>query len=254
MNNTFINSFSSEWLKRKRTAGAWLTITGGALIPLIILIQRFYFFGKMAGDNRSPQLWEMLYLRCWQNMAFFLLPMGVILVTTLVGQLEYRNHTWKQLHVTPQSATLIFLAKLSVILVMLLQFFVLFNIGIYLTGVLPALFVKAVPFPVETFPWSKFLLGNGRFLLTCLPVLFLQFLLSLQFRNFMVPIGAGLGLYILSMIVMKWEYAFIVPYIYSVAAFMGDHFNTNIYLWALGYSLIFSVAGYLLFLYKKERN
>jgi len=254
MSNLFLNSFRSEWLKRKRTAGAWLTIAGGTMIPLIILIQRFYFFERLASDNGSPRIWEMLYSRCWQSMAFFLLPMGVILVTTLVGQLEFRNQTWKQVHVTPQSPTTIFLAKLGVILVMLLQFFILFNIGIYLTGVLPALFLKQVPFPTEAFPWGKFLLGNGKFLLTCLPVLSLQFLLSLQFRNFMVPVGIGLGLYILSMTVIQWRYAFIVPYIYSAAAFMKDQFKTNIYAWALGYSLVFGAVAYLLFLFKKERS
>ncbi|WP_118974754.1 ABC transporter permease [Taibaiella koreensis] len=254
MITTFLNSFSSEWLKRKRTAGAWLTIAGGFFIPLIILIQRFYFSERLAGDNASSKIWEMLYSRCWQGMAFFLLPMGVILVTTLVGQVEYRNQTWKQLHATPQSPTTIFFAKLAVILVMLLQFFILFNVGIYLTGVLPALFIKRVPFPAEAFPWGKFMLGNSKFLLTCLPVLALQFLLSLQFRNFMVPIGVGLGLYILSMMVMQWQYAYIVPYIYSAAAFMKTGSNTNIYAWAFGYFALFGTGSYLLFLFKKERS
>lgn len=254
MTTTFINSFSSEWLKRKRTAGAWLTLIGGTFIPLIILIQRFYYHDRLASDNQSPEIWEMLYGRCWQSMAFFLLPMGLILVTSLVGQLEYRNQTWKQLHTTPQSLSTIFFAKLATIVVMLLQFFLLFNVGIYLTGILPALFLKRVPFPAEAFPFGKFLIGNGKFLITCLPVLALQFLLSLQFRNFLVPVGAGLGLYVLAMMVLRWKYAFIVPYIYSAAIFMDQKPAHNIYAWATGYFLLFGLSAYLLFLFKKERG
>ena len=47
----------------------------------------------------------------WEFMGFFLLPIGVILTTSLVTQLEFRSNTWKQLHTTPQSKN--FLAQLG---------------------------------------------------------------------------------------------------------------------------------------------
>jgi ABC-type Na+ transport system ATPase subunit NatA len=60
------------------------------------------------------------------------LPMGVVLVTSLIVQLEYRSNAWKQLAAAPVSYPAVYLAKLGVILVLLLEFFVLFNLGIWL--------------------------------------------------------------------------------------------------------------------------
>ena len=183
MSNAYLHSFQSEWIKKRRSAAAWLTVAGAFLVPVIILIARFIDGSGLATVNRSARLWESLYDRSWQFMAFFLLPMGVVLATSLITQLEFRNNAWKQVCTTPQTLTMIFLAKFSVILVMLLQFFVLFNIGIYLEGALPGL-LRDVPYPTERIPFAVLLRGNGKFLLDCLPIVALQYLLSLQFKNF----------------------------------------------------------------------
>ncbi|MFY0256360.1 ABC transporter permease [Chitinophaga sp. 30R24] len=251
---TFLHSFRSEWLKRRRTAALWLTLIGGGFIPVIILGQRFYSMNTLHSDNASGNIWETLYHSCWQHMAFFLLPMGVILATSLVAQLEYRNNTWKQLHTTPQPLPTIFLAKLGVILVMLSQFFLLFNVGIYLTGIIPALLVKGVPFPQEPFPLVPFLYGNAKFFLACLPVVALQYLLSLQFRNFLLPIGAGLGMYIAGMIAIHWKYAIFIPYVYSAYCLMETQYGPRIYIYSCAYFLLFSILGYILFITKKTRG
>ncbi|HEY4060472.1 MAG TPA: ABC transporter permease [Puia sp.] len=254
---SFVYSFQSEWLKKRRTASSWLVIAGGFFIPVILLISRFVDFETLPVVNGGPHLWEFLYGRSWQFMGLFLLPMGVILATSLVTQLEFRNNSWKQLHATPQTLTTIFFAKLAVILVMMLQFFVLFNIGIYLCGVIPALF-NGVPYPKEAYPWVAFLRGNGRFFVDCLPIIALQYLISLQFRNFLVPIGAGLGLYVASMIAIFWKYGYVVPYCYGALNFLRNNSkvdpNVNFQTWAVGYFVVLTVVGYVLYMTKKEKG
>ena len=91
----FLQSLSSEWLKRKRTAAAWLVVIGGVFIPSLVIFARVIESGGLAAANESPRLWEALYARCWQVMGFFLLPIGVILATSLIAQLEFRNNSWK---------------------------------------------------------------------------------------------------------------------------------------------------------------
>ncbi|HEY6901186.1 MAG TPA: ABC transporter permease [Puia sp.] len=255
---TFIDSFSSEWLKRKRTAAAWLVLIGGFFIPLIILGARLSEYGGLSAANRDPLLWEKLYTRCWQFMGFFLLPIGIILATSLITQLEFRNNTWKQLHTTPQKLTTIFIAKLAVILVMLLQFFLLFNIGIYLTGVLPCLMFRSVPYPVEPFPWMVFLKGNEKFLLAGLPIMALQYLVSLRFRNFLVPLGVGFGLYVASAIAVHWKYGYWVPYTYTWYAFLGNRSplpkHITIEVLEIGYFVGLTILSYILYISRKEKG
>ena len=251
----FINSLRSEWLKKRRTAASLLTVIGGLLIPLIVLIARLDDAGALAAANRQPRLWENLYSRNWQLMGLLLLPMGVVLATSLITQIEYRNNTWKQLCTTPQSLTTIFLAKFSVILVMLVEFFLLFTFGIWLTGVLPALFLRNVPFPVEPLPVKAFFNGSVRFFLDILPVVTLQYLLSLRFKNFLIPLGAGLGLYVASMIAVHWRHGYWIPYTYSAYNFMGQAPATfHTHYWAAGYSVVFIGLAYILYITRKEKG
>lgn len=254
----FIDSLGSEWLKRKRTAAAWLVIIGGFFIPLLILIARLYESDGLAVASQNPKFWEIMYTRCWEFMGFFLLPLGVIMATSLITQLEFRNNSWKQLVTTPQSLTTIFLAKLSVILIMLLQFFLLFNIGIYLAGVVPCLFFPGVHYPAEAFPFTKFLTGSGQFFLDALPILALQYLVSLRFRNFLVPLGVGLGLYVASFIAVHWKYGYWIPYTYCYYNFLDKRSplpaTISIQMWALGYFVGLTALSYILYISGKEKG
>ena len=249
----FLLVFQSEWIKKRRSAASWLTVAGALLVPVIILVARFIDGGGLAEVNGSAKLWEGLYNRSWQFMAFFLLPMGIVLATSLIVQLEYRSNGWKQLGAAPVTLTSVYLAKLAVILVLLLEFFVVFNVGIWLEGVLPAL-MRGVPYPVERFPFLLLLRGNVWFLLDCLPIVLLQYLLSVQFRNPMISLGAGLGLYVASMVAAHWRYGYVARYTYPVYEFAGSHQSrVDFHWWAAGYAVGFGVVGYILYITKKER-
>ncbi|HEY4107640.1 ABC transporter permease [Puia sp.] len=251
----FIHSFGSEWLKKKRTAASLLTVIGSILIPVIIIIARIDDPSALAVANGQPRIWESLYNRNWQLMGTLFLPMGVVLATSLITQLEFRNNTWKQLCTTPQSLTTIFLAKLAVIGVMLLEFFLLFTVGIWLTGAVPGLFFRNVAYPAEAFPWKAVLDGSARFFLDILPVVALQYLLGLRFKNFLIPLGVGLGLYVASMIAVHWRYGYWIPYTYSAYNFVGraaEKFHTHY--WAAGYALLFTGLAYILYITRKEKG
>jgi hypothetical protein len=118
-------------------------------------------------------------------MAVFFLPLGAILSTSLIAQIEYKNNTWKQLHTLPLSYTTIFFAKLTVIIVLMLQFFALFNLGIYLSAVVPYLLVGGTPYPAQPLPYALFLNENLLFFVDTLPIVALQYLISLRFKNFL---------------------------------------------------------------------
>ena len=253
----FVYSFSSEWLKKKRSASSFLTIAGALLIPLLVIIARMDDHAALAVANQQPRIWETLFNRCWMFMGLFLLPMGVILATSLIAQIEFRNNTWKQLCTTPQSLTIIFLAKLAVILVMLLEFFVLFNLGIWLTGILPSLFFGGGSYPAETFPFKTFLYGNARFFLDCLPIVALQYGISMRWKNFLIPLGTGLGFYVASMVAVHWRYGYTIPYTYCAYESFGSRAlkkGIDIHWWAAGYFLLLLVVAYIVYIRRKEKG
>lgn len=255
----FIHSFQSEWLKRKRSASSWLVIIGACFIPSIMLLANFINAADLPEQTKSPLFWEMLFTQHWESMSIFLMPMGIVLSTSLIAQLEYKNNAWKQLHTTPQLLSTIFFAKLSVIVVMMLQFFVLFNIGIYLVGVIPALILPSVPYPVQSFPFLFFVKHNVHFFIDCLPIIALQFFLSMRFKNFLASVGIGLAMIIGSLIALSWQYGYVIPYTYPALNYMeilGDSKtnSVNIHLLAIFYFLAITGINYFLYLNKKERG
>jgi hypothetical protein len=253
----FIYSFSGEWLKKKRSASSFLIVAGALLLPALVIIARMDDPASVTAANGNPRIWELLYNRCWQFMGLFLLPMGVILATSLITQIEFRNNTWKQLCTTPQTLTTIFLAKLAVILVMLLEFFVLFNTGIWLTGILPSLFFGGGSYPAEALPFKTFLYGNARFFLDCLPIVALQYGISLRWKNFLIPLGVGLGFYVASMVAVHWRYGYTIPYTYCAFETLGPRAlrkGIDIHWWAAGYSLALIVVAYIIYITRKEKG
>ena len=253
-----LNSIQSEWIKKKHSSASWLTVAGALFIPAIVLFRRFLDPEKLAQSNSSEKIWNMLYNQCWNYMSIFLLPIGIILTASLLAQIEFRNNSWKQVHTTPQPFTVLFCAKFFIAITMLIQFFLLFNVGIVLSGVIPALLFADVPFPQQSFPFQGFLTGNAKFFLYSLPILSLQYLLSIHIRNFMVPIGIGFALVIASLIAVSWKYGYFLPYTYCSKQFL-IHDNridpdVNITAWSVGYFLLFTTLNYILYINQKSRG
>jgi hypothetical protein len=247
----YLRSLSSEWLKTKRSTASWLCIIGGFFIPLLSLLAFLY---RKTSINEIPNhIWEAHYTDLWKNMAVFLLPMGLILATSLIAQIEFKNNTWKQVHATPQSFTNLFFAKFSVILLMTIKFFIFFNIGILLSGLIPCLIIDG-GWPKEEIPVFVFLKGNVKFLIVCLPILAIQYLISLKFKNFLVPVGIGLMGLIGSLIGMRWTEIYLIPYAYPILMVFELNGDFNLYLYAIAYFVLILTLAYWLYISKKEKG
>ena len=261
MNYAFINSIESEWIKKRRSLASWLVIIGAAFTPLIVVIARIVYSDGLVKLYSSQSFWFDHWKTCWESVAIFLLPMGIILAASLITQLEYRNNTWKQLHTTPLRYTTIYFSKLTVILVMIIQFLVLFNICILSSALLLPLIFSHVPFPPVQPDFSFFLRETLLFFVDCLPVIALQYVVALHFKNFLIPIGAGILIWITSLGALSWKYSYFIPYTYTIINFMKVADNKRVSLpgfdfhWmASGYFVLIIVVGYLVYVSKGEKG
>jgi hypothetical protein len=257
----FIDSFQSEWLKKKRSLATWLVVVGAFFTPSIILLSRIKNADKLTALYATDDFWQKLWNQTWESMAVFLLPIGIILAVGLITQIEYKNNTWKQLHTTPQGFTTIFFAKFLVIVIMLIEVFVLFNIGIYLSAVIPSMLFSDVPYPTASIPYAEFLKANVNFFLDCMPILALQYLISLQFKNFLVPVGTGFAIWFLGVGMLAWEYSYLLPYNHSTIDFLisSGQFKRkipliNIQFLAIIYFVVVMAGSYILYVTKKEKD
>lgn len=258
---SFIHSLQCEWLKKRGSLASWLIWGAAAFVPAILLLIRVTHPSKLPDLYGAADFWEKLWTQSWEAMATFFLPMVVILVTALVAQIEFKNNAWKQLHTTPQRFITIFAAKLTVVVAMLVQLLVLFDLAIYLVGVIPALIYSSVDYPPEPIPLRFFLREDLKFFIDCLPMIAFQYAISLRFKNFLVPVGVGFFAWILGIGFLSWKFSYIFPYAYTSL----DHFHSSRQLvhspppvslqtFAVGYFVIFIVGGYLVYVNQKAKG
>ena len=256
---SFIISTQAEILKTKRTASFWLSIIVAAFIPIILFIA--LSVDSDAQQNMAKEPWSKFMNLGWQILAVFLLPVYIILVSTLVAQIEFKNNTWKQVFASPQSVANIFFSKFIAIQIMIISCYLMFNMLMILSAVLGNLFNPGYNFLSTSPDWEKLLQLNIRTYISILGISAIQYCLSLRFKNFIAPVGIGLALVVGSIIAMnyQWQHLDKYPYAFPSLSFdsiqkTGKGYIADHELYSVGYFLLFISIGFLDMKMRKEKG
>jgi hypothetical protein len=256
---SFIISTQAELLKTKRTASFWLTILCAAFIPGILFIA--LFTDGDADKNLAKEPWAMFMNMGWQILTVFLLPAFIILVSTLVTQIEIKNNTWKQVFASPQSFANIYFSKFVAIHLMILFCYVLFNVLMISSAVIGNLFNEKYTFLEKNLDWEKLAQLNARTYVSILGISAIQYWLSLRFKNFIGPVGIGLALLVGSIIAMnyQWQHIYKYPYAFPSLSFdaiqkTGKVSAENHELYSIGYFVLFILIGFVDMKLRKEKG
>ncbi|NII27136.1 ABC transporter permease subunit [Pseudoflavitalea sp. X16] len=240
---TFIINTKAELWKCRKTAAYWITILAGIFIPFtfwLMLVFKSDHFGNILKNDP----WHYLLRNCWQPMAAFLMPCYVILVTSLVVQVEYRNNTWKQVYASPRSYADIFFSKFLVVQGLILTAIVLFNLAILVAGYSVNTVLGVYTFFSHPVPWTDMLTVSSKMYVAILAMTSIQYWISLRFKNFIAPIGIGLGLLITGLMIIQWDKIIYYPYAYTALTYFKDlnkgrlvHLNYS-WIWFVGIILL----------------
>lgn len=256
----FIISAQAELLKTKRTASFWLSIIAAAFIPLMLLI------ALLTGDDSSRAAlsqdpWAKYFKIGWQIFCVFLIPAYIILVSTLITQIEYRNNTWKQVFASPQSLASIFFSKFLTIHLMLLFCFLLFNGFMILVAVVANLINPNFSFLHYSIDWSTLLRWNVKIYVAALAMTAIQYWLSLRIKNFIAPLGIGLAFMIAGIVALvnHWQHVYKYPYALPVLSYdylqkQGRPFLENHEWNSIGYFAVFTLLAFLDMKWRKEKG
>jgi lantibiotic transport system permease protein len=254
---SFIANFKAEILKTKRSSAFWITVLGAGLIPFIMMLA--YIIKPIAAlAYLKPNYWGLHFESAWESTAAFLMPMYVVMASSLITQLEVKNNAWKQVYAAPLSITNIFGTKFLVIFIMIVFYFLLFIIFNFLGCVISNLihskfeFLKYKPNFIGVFK------TGAKYIITILPLLGFQYLLSLQFKNFVAPIGIGIVCIILGLTIMNWEHVHYYPFIYSFLISRDgrskvENLHQKIYIASVLYFLFFMILAFVTNKFKRER-
>jgi hypothetical protein len=186
-------SLRSELLKT-RTASFYLTLIGAAAGPVIYLLNILLDEGESDSLKKDPLNALFKILSEMNGVALF--PLFIILICTLLPQIEYRNNTWKQVFASPQTKANVFLAKFMNVHLLMLVFLIATHLFMFLTIVGINFIKPTLNLFKHPLNGSTVLINAANAYILLLAVCAIQFWMGLRFRNFIVPIGIGFALWL----------------------------------------------------------
>ncbi len=256
-----IISLKSEFLKTKRSPIWLFTIAMALIVPIFVLIIFKEEHDGVPSDQIkvfSKDAWNFYFYQGRGMISIVFLPMFIVLISTLLPQIEYRNHTWKQIFASPQSYGKIYFAKFLIFNLFILSYFIAHSMFMGISGLLSGMLNPKFNFSGNSLDWLQFATKMAQAYLAILPLATLQFWMGLRFKSFLIPVGVGVLFSILGMINMI-GYKLIDPdkFFFNYAAFI--FFKENVtripyVLWcSAAYASVILLIGFFDFSRVRER-
>lgn len=239
-------SLRSELLKTRK-ASLYLTLIGAAVGPVMYLLNVLLDENEIDASEKDPLNAIFKILSDMNGMALF--PLFVILICTMLPQIEYRNNTWKQVFASPQTKVNVFLAKFINVHLLMLVFLIATHLFMFLA-------IAGINFIKPNLNLFKHPLNGCTVLVNAvnayillLAVCAIQFWIGLRSRNFIVPIGIGFALWLTGTIMTvqyKSNLVFYFPYsfhAFPVSIKLKPQL-TQVAWTSLGYALLFLTVGF----------
>lgn len=200
----------ADWLKLRRTLALWLALGGGAL-PVLLNFLIVYFRGeKLLAVGQNP--WRQYIHMNWQTASILLLPLFLILLTSLLVAIENRATAWKHLYALPVSRGAVLGSKLLVLLQLNLLAQVVYVVLLLASGKLLGLIRPELLFAAHPVPLAGVLSLLAHTYLATLGILGIQYVAALWWRSFALPFAFGIGGLVAALTLLRWEYVDYVPY------------------------------------------
>ncbi|UAM98180.1 ABC transporter permease [Polaribacter litorisediminis] len=250
--NYFTKSIQNEIIKLKSTFTLWLVFISAVFIPVI-----YFFYYLLKSETLIPaegvNPWGKFMTQQISVSASLLIPMFIILITSLIIQIEHKSSSLKYLFSLPVPKWSIYFGKLTVSVGLILFIYILFFFAMLAVGSIVGLIHNELNF-LDYFPnYQKPLKLLFRSFIAILGIVGIQFWISFIFKNFITPLGIGIVLVITGLIVYKTGESLYFPYSYSSLSLVPlSTEESNISLWfpkvaflSLCYFITFSILGFL---------
>jgi hypothetical protein len=177
------------------------------------------------------------------------LPLFLILVCTLLPQIEYKNNTWKQVLTSPQTKANVFAAKFINVQALVALFLITNLLLMFLcAGILHLMdpTLEVLNKPLDSY---KVIMTRVNTYVSVLAICSIQFWLGLKFKNFIIPIAIGIACWFAGTIVVMQNLGFAAYFPYSFHAYgkfpKYDPTVNTVGATSMMYAAFFLILGFL---------
>ncbi|GAA4709361.1 ABC transporter permease [Sphingomonas lutea] len=202
---------TAELLKLRRSLVLLVTFAA----PLCVLA-----FAAIALGTRTAEVkWERYLDEGLAMWSFFMLPMSVTAVATLLAQIEHGSRMWNHLLALPTHRATLFATKAGVAFILLLAMQLIVYVGLYAVGyavgaVLPD---RA---PVGDRQFDDMAVGMAAMALGAIPTVLLQLWVALRWRSFVVPLIVGILGTFFALVITASGVTVYIPWLLQIYATM----------------------------------
>ncbi|MFH6991614.1 ABC transporter permease [Flavobacterium sp. FlaQc-48] len=216
----YISSVKSELIKLKNTSAFWLTIITALLFPVLFFTGYFFMHKKLA-PLAGVNPWEQFITSQIQSFVPFFIPMFIVLIASLIMQIEHKSLGLKYVFAQPVPKWSVYFGKLTIVIFAIFTIFILNYSAIVLSGLLLGLIHSDLAFLNFQPEHLKNIKLLGNVFLACLGIIGIQFWLSFRFKNFIFPLGFGVFLAIIGVLIVQLPEAIYFPYSFCVLSVSG---------------------------------
>lgn len=246
----FFASLRAEFLKIKHASLIYLMAGAALIVPFVMV-----FDHGSPDTNVTLNGWDHFYREGFMVFAFVFIPFFYILGSTLLMQIEVRNHAWKQVVASPQSFFHVLLAKFTVLQVLGFVFLLIFNIYMVIGCALVDRIFE-INFLTYLNRWQDLLKINLLALGSTVGISAISFWLALRFRNFIAPITLGFLLWLIGPVAaleLKFphfdKYVYVLPF--TIVSKKHEHHQLFFQVLSLAYGVFFFITAYVEFVLKR---
>lgn len=245
----YLSSTKNELIKLKRTFAFWLTIISALLFPLL-----FFIAYSLRHEALVPEIginpWEKFMTTQIENSVPFFIPMFIVLITGLIMQIEHKSLGIKYLFALPIPKWSVYFGKLSIVILAIITTYVYYYIAVLCSGLLLGLVYPDLEFLCFRPKHLRYINILFTSFVASLGIIGIQFWLSFRFKNFIVPLGFGMFLAIIGIIISQAPQSIYFPYSFSVLSVsLGDKMPlifgvSSVTVFSIVCFLITSILGY----------
>lgn len=222
------NTFKIELLKIK---GLKLLLLA-CFFPVLSIIQGIGLVKNIGETKGFTDFWPSFFSGSTLLYGMFILPMLITILIAMIIRIEHSNNGWKQLLAMPIERRNVYLSKLLLVFMILFISVAVLIVGIIISGMVLG--------GTEPIPLKIVVLRPILALIAALPIIALQFYLSIRFKHIGVPLGVG-ALTILPIILIanSAKYWIFYPWTYPLLTIMP---NSIISIDASRYGIMYGVS------------